>query len=126
MYKQPFAYLDLFSLLTQNAFFFNGFGFNFINLSFIIIPLSGFLELQNNDLSGNIPSELASILGLQNILDLSNNKLSGSLPTELGMLVELSKYDALLLMLVLFSKNKHLQDQIIHNFLRRQFTATSN
>jgi len=48
-----------------------------------------FLELQNNDLSGNIPSELASILGLQNILDLSNNKLSGSLPTELGMLVEL-------------------------------------
>ena len=124
MYKEPFAYLDLFSLLTQNAsFFFDGFGFN---LSFIIIPLSGFLELQNNDLSGNIPSELASILGLQNILDLSNNKLSGSLPTELGMLVELSKYDALLLMLVLFSKNKHLQDQIIHNFLRRQFTATSN
>ena len=110
----------------KTRFFFDGFGFNFINLSFIIIPLPGFLELQNNDLSGNIPSELASILGLQNILDLSNNKLSGSLPTELGMLVELSKYDALLLMLVLFIKNKHFQDQIIHNFLRRQFTATSN
>jgi hypothetical protein len=76
--------------------FFGGLGFNFIIVFFIILPLLGFLELQNNDLSGNIPSELASILGLQNILDLSNNKLSGSLPTELGLLVELSKYDALL------------------------------
>jgi hypothetical protein len=117
--------LSGFILLTQDAFCFFGFGFNFINAFFIIPPLSGFLELQNNDLSGNIPSELASILGLQNILDLSNNKLSGSLPTELGMLVELSKYDALLLMLMLFIKNKHFQDKIIHNSLRRQFTASN-
>merc|ERR1711862_124677 len=48
-----------------------------------------FLELQHNVLSGNIPSELANIIGFQNQLDLSHNRLSGSLPTELGMLVEL-------------------------------------
>jgi len=51
----------------------------------------GYLELENNALTGSIPSELANIVELQQKLDLSHNQLSGSVPTELGLLIELSK-----------------------------------
>ena len=46
------------------------------------------LDLSSNELSGQIPSELASLSRL-NILDLSSNELSGQIPSELGSLPRL-------------------------------------
>ncbi len=62
----------------------------FLNVCLAILSLVQ-LKLENNDLSGNIPSELAMIKTLQ-IINLSNNKLSGPLPAELGSLVDLRKF----------------------------------
>ena len=43
----------------------------------------------NNDLSGEIPSELGNLLTLQYLLDLSSNSLSGTIPSDLGKLASL-------------------------------------
>ena len=48
------------------------------------------LELRDNQLSGEIPAELGSLLNLAN-LDLSENQLSGQIPPELGNLTYLEK-----------------------------------
>lgn len=47
------------------------------------------LELQNNNLSGSIPSELAELPYLTDLL-LSENRLAGSIPAELGSLTNLA------------------------------------
>ena len=44
----------------------------------------------NNDLAGNIPSQLGELTGLT-ILYLSNNFLTGSIPSEIGELTGLSQ-----------------------------------
>ena len=46
------------------------------------------LNLQNNQLSGSIPTELSSLTSLVT-LNLQNNQLSGSIPTELSSLTNL-------------------------------------
>ena len=51
-------------------------------------PTCKILYLQDNSLSGSIPSELGDLSNLQQ-LDLQNNSLSGSIPTELGDLSNL-------------------------------------
>ena len=48
------------------------------------------LFLQNNQISGEIPTELGNLTGLTN-LHLSNNQISGEIPTELGNLTGLTK-----------------------------------
>jgi len=50
------------------------------------------IELNENDLSGMLPSELGSLSNLQEI-DLRNNSLSGTLPYELVSLSNLQKLD---------------------------------
>jgi len=47
-----------------------------------------FIELNNNNLIGNIPSSIGNISGL-NILDLRQNKLSGTIPASFGNLQNL-------------------------------------
>ena len=47
------------------------------------------LNLSNNELSGEIPSELGNLTNLTT-LNLSNNELSGEIPAELGNLTNLT------------------------------------
>ena len=47
------------------------------------------MDLNSNQLSGSIPSELGDLSELTE-LDLSSNQLNGSIPSELGMLSELT------------------------------------
>ena len=47
------------------------------------------LEMESNNLSGSIPTELGLLTELSK-LDLKHNTLTGSIPTELGLLTELS------------------------------------
>ncbi|XP_058083268.1 MDIS1-interacting receptor like kinase 2-like isoform X2 [Magnolia sinica] len=49
-----------------------------------------FLQLQNNQLTGNIPSEIRLLTNLQ-FLNLSGNKINGSIPWEIGNLVNLNE-----------------------------------
>ena len=48
------------------------------------------LDLRNNNLTGEIPSELGKLTNLTDLLTLSRNALSGSIPTELGKLTNLT------------------------------------
>ncbi|MBO1351939.1 MAG: leucine-rich repeat domain-containing protein [Hormoscilla sp. GUM202] len=50
------------------------------------------INLDNNNLSGTLPSELGSLSNLQT-LDLEDNNLSGTLPSELGSLTNLLELD---------------------------------
>ncbi len=50
------------------------------------------LSLGNNQLSGEIPAALGSLLNLQR-LDLSDNRLSGEIPAALGSLLNLQRLD---------------------------------
>ena len=50
------------------------------------------LSLNDNQLSGEIPSELGNLLNLQR-LDLSDNQLSGEIPSELGNLLNLYRLE---------------------------------
>ncbi|KAJ0975809.1 hypothetical protein J5N97_017774 [Dioscorea zingiberensis] len=50
------------------------------------------IDLSNNDLSGLIPEELASLYGLQS-LNLSGNQLEGEIPNKLGRLKQLESLD---------------------------------
>jgi hypothetical protein len=50
----------------------------------------GFLSLENNRLTGLIPSELGLMVGLLN-MTLSSNELLGPIPTELGTMISLGK-----------------------------------
>ena len=50
------------------------------------------LILRDNDLNGELPSELASLTRLSE-LDLSSNELSGQIPSELASLTRLSELD---------------------------------
>ena len=48
------------------------------------------LDLRNNELSGEIPSELGNLASLTE-LDLSQNELTGEIPSELGNLASLTE-----------------------------------
>ena len=50
------------------------------------------LDLSNNQLTGNIPSEIGQLQELT-FLSLSNNQLTGNIPTEIGQLQELTGLD---------------------------------
>jgi len=52
---------------------------------------SKIVMLQNNSLTGTIPSQIAKMTGLIYIY-LSNNKLIGDIPSELSTLQNLSKF----------------------------------
>eukprot|EP00980_Cylindrotheca_fusiformis_P007640 scaffold1605_cov141-Cylindrotheca_fusiformis.AAC.3 len=47
------------------------------------------LDLGNNLLTGNIPSQLGKLVELRSLLDLATNRLTGKIPSELGNLQEL-------------------------------------
>ncbi len=47
------------------------------------------LNLENNDLQGNIPSTISNLSSLES-LNLSNNTLTGEIPASLGALIELT------------------------------------
>jgi hypothetical protein len=48
-----------------------------------------FLQINDNDLTGYLPTTLGSLWKLQIALDVSNNKLTGGIPAQLGNLVML-------------------------------------
>ena len=50
------------------------------------------LDLGNNNLTGNIPTELGNLTALTS-LDLDDNNLTGNIPTELGNLTDLTSLD---------------------------------
>ncbi len=50
------------------------------------------LDLDSNELTGSIPSELGDLAGLKE-LELSGNRLTGSIPSELGGLSKLEELD---------------------------------
>ena len=47
------------------------------------------MKLQNNQLSGEIPSEIGNLINL-GFLNLENNQLSGEIPSEIGNLINLN------------------------------------
>ncbi|XP_039134792.1 receptor-like protein EIX1 [Dioscorea cayenensis subsp. rotundata] len=51
-----------------------------------------YIDLSNNELSGNIPEELASLYALQS-LNLSGNTLGGEIPNKLGRMKQLQSLD---------------------------------
>ena len=51
-----------------------------------LTEISGYLSLNDNSLSGSVPSELGALSSVQ-YLYLSQNSLVGSLPTEMGLRV---------------------------------------
>ncbi|KAH7666049.1 Non-specific serine/threonine protein kinase protein, partial [Dioscorea alata] len=51
-----------------------------------------YIDLSNNELSGNIPEELASLYGLQS-LNLSGNSLEGEIPDKFGGMQQLESLD---------------------------------
>ncbi|KAH7669443.1 Leucine-rich repeat protein [Dioscorea alata] len=51
-----------------------------------------YIDLSNNELSGNIPEELSSLYGLQS-LNLSGNTLEGEIPVKLGRMQQLELLD---------------------------------
>ncbi|KAJ0794877.1 putative non-specific serine/threonine protein kinase [Helianthus annuus] len=57
-----------------------------------ILPLVMLLDLSSNNLVGDIPSELTSLLKLKS-LNLSRNQLSGSIPEKIGDMKELISLD---------------------------------
>ncbi|XP_039134067.1 receptor-like protein EIX2 [Dioscorea cayenensis subsp. rotundata] len=56
------------------------------------IAFLNYIDLSNNELSGNIPEELASLYGLQS-LNLSGNTLQGEIPNKLGRMKQLQSLD---------------------------------
>jgi Leucine-rich repeat (LRR) protein len=50
------------------------------------------LDLQGNDLTGQIPTTVSHLKDIQ-IFILSNNKLSGDLPRQVGLMVDLQKFN---------------------------------
>ncbi|XP_039134375.1 receptor-like protein EIX2 [Dioscorea cayenensis subsp. rotundata] len=63
------------------------------------LPYIKYIDLSNNNLSENIPEELASLYGLQS-LNLSGNTLEGEIPDKLGRMQQLESLD--------LSRNKFL------------------
>ena len=51
-----------------------------------------FLDLDNNRLSGAIPTEFGNLVNLRE-LDLDKNQLSGTIPTELGKMINVWELD---------------------------------
>lgn len=54
----------------------------------ILIAMSGFSLLQNNNISGVIPAELGNLPRLKTV-DLSDNKLTGEVPASLAQIKSL-------------------------------------
>jgi hypothetical protein len=57
-----------------------------VDLSHHFTCLSGFLSVDTNELTGNIPSEIGYLTNLSNLELSSNPDLAGKVPTELGLL----------------------------------------
>ncbi|XP_039135858.1 receptor-like protein EIX2 [Dioscorea cayenensis subsp. rotundata] len=51
-----------------------------------------FIDLSENNLSGQIPKNIVNLVGLQN-LDLSRNHLSGNIPSNIGLMQSLESLD---------------------------------
>ncbi len=49
------------------------------------------LDLDDNDFTGTIPTEIGNMISLTFLL-LNRNKLKGNVPTELGFVTDLRKY----------------------------------
>ncbi|KAH7669452.1 Leucine-rich repeat protein [Dioscorea alata] len=56
------------------------------------IEYLNYIDLSNNELSGNIPEELAGLYGLQS-LNLAGNTLEGEIPDKLGRMQQLESLD---------------------------------
>jgi hypothetical protein len=50
----------------------------------------GYLQLQDNQLQGTIPSELGSLFLLSNLNIANNGGISGQIPSEIGLLSQLT------------------------------------
>ncbi|XP_061347793.1 receptor-like protein EIX2 [Gastrolobium bilobum] len=74
------------------------------------------IDLSNNDLSGTIPPQMFSLVGLHS-LNLSDNKLIGSIPNEIGNMYNLESLD--------FSTNK-LWGEIPHGMSNLSFLSYLN
>ncbi|KAL8466939.1 hypothetical protein ACS0TY_035862 [Phlomoides rotata] len=99
---------------------------NFVNLSKVNnraqIPLETFqsasnnIDLSNNNLSGDIPEELTSLVELRS-LNLSQNRLTGSIPDKIGDMKQLESLD--------FSRNS-LSGRIPDGFALLSFLSYLN
>ncbi|CAI9778643.1 unnamed protein product [Fraxinus pennsylvanica] len=61
------------------------------NISMLLVYVT-FLDLSSNQLSGEIPVDLANCTYL-NILELDNNQLSGQIPAQIGLLSRMTKFN---------------------------------